>query len=59
MLPHPHAAHAIQFWLSATQAVLIAIFCTFFEFLDVPVVWQILVLYFIILFALTMRRQIE
>ncbi|KAH9944616.1 retrieval of early ER protein Rer1 [Amylocystis lapponica] len=48
-----------QFWLSATRATLIALFCTFSEVFDVPVYWPILVVYFFVLFALTMRRQIQ
>ncbi|KAF8176559.1 retrieval of early ER protein Rer1 [Pholiota molesta] len=48
-----------QFWLSATRATLIALFCTFSEVFDVPVYWPILVVYFFTLFALTMRRQIQ
>jgi hypothetical protein len=48
-----------QFWLSATRATVIAIFCTGFEAFDVPVYWPILVVYFFVLFALTMRRQIQ
>ncbi|KAF8829295.1 hypothetical protein HHX47_DHR3000595 [Lentinula edodes] len=48
-----------QFWLSATRATLIAIGCTLFEMFDVPVYWPILVVYFFVLFALTMRRQIQ
>ncbi|TFY61717.1 hypothetical protein EVJ58_g4336 [Rhodofomes roseus] len=48
-----------QFWLSATRATLIALFCTFSEAFDVPVYWPILVVYFFVLFALTMRRQIQ
>ncbi|KAF9071646.1 retrieval of early ER protein Rer1 [Rhodocollybia butyracea] len=48
-----------QFWLSATRASLIAFGCTFFELFDVPVYWPILVVYFFVLFALTMRRQIQ
>ncbi|XP_022090050.1 protein RER1-like isoform X2 [Acanthaster planci] len=48
-----------KFWLSATKAVLVATFCTFFEVFDVPVFWPILVMYFIILFCLTMKRQIK
>ncbi|CAK9291109.1 unnamed protein product [Gordionus sp. m RMFG-2023] len=47
-----------KFWLSATQAVLISFFCTLFEAFDVPVFWPILVMYFIVLFVLTMKRQI-
>ena len=45
--------------LSSTRATLIALFCTFFEVFDVPVYWPILVVYFLTLFALTMRRQIQ
>ncbi|XP_038076696.1 protein RER1-like isoform X2 [Patiria miniata] len=48
-----------KFWLSATKAVLVAMFCTFFDVFDVPVFWPILVMYFIILFSLTMKRQIK
>ncbi|VDO34424.1 unnamed protein product [Haemonchus placei] len=48
----------ILFRHSAMKATLIAIFCTFFEFFNVPVFWPILVMYFIILFFLTMKRQI-
>jgi len=48
-----------DFWKSSTRAVLVAITCTFFDFLDIPVFWPILLLYFIILFVLTMKRQIK
>ncbi|XP_033642489.1 protein RER1-like isoform X1 [Asterias rubens] len=48
-----------KFWLSATKAIVVAMFCTFFEIFDVPVFWPILVMYFIILFSLTMKRQIK
>ncbi len=40
------------------KAVVISLLCTFFPFLDVPVFWPILLVYFIMLFTLTMRRQI-
>lgn len=40
------------------KATLIAFMCTFFEIFDVPVFWPILVMYFIILTCLTMKRQI-
>jgi len=46
------------FWKSAARAVFISLCCTLFKFLDVPVFWPILLLYFIILFVLTMKRQI-
>lgn len=45
--------------LSSTRATLLAIFCTTSEIFDVPVYWPILVIYFFVLFALTMRRQIQ
>jgi len=48
-----------QFWLSSTRATLVALFCTTSEVFDVPVYWPILVCYFFVLFALTMRRQIQ
>ncbi len=43
---------------SSMKAVVISLLCTFFPFLDVPVFWPILLVYFIMLFTLTMRRQI-
>lgn len=43
----------------ATRAIVIAITCTFFEFFNIPVFWPILVMYFIVLFVITMKRQIK
>ncbi|ORX82314.1 retrieval of early ER protein Rer1 [Basidiobolus meristosporus CBS 931.73] len=48
-----------KFWYSATRATLIALFCSLFTALDLPVFWPILLLYFIILFVFTMKRQIQ
>ena len=48
-----------KFWYSASKAVLISFFMTFFSIFDIPVFWPILLLYFIVLFALTMKRQIQ
>lgn len=48
-----------KFWYNATRATVISIFCSFFSIFDIPVFWPILLVYFIILFALTMRRQIQ
>ncbi|ELT98470.1 hypothetical protein CAPTEDRAFT_225288 [Capitella teleta] len=48
-----------KFWYSALKAVLIAMVCTCFDALNVPVFWPILVMYFIILFTITMKRQIK
>jgi hypothetical protein len=48
-----------KFWYSSIRAVLIATGMTFFELFDVPVFWPILLLYFIVLFVITMKRQIK
>ncbi|KAK3754509.1 hypothetical protein QZH41_019348 [Actinostola sp. cb2023] len=48
-----------KFWYGATRGIIIALICTFFEFLNIPVFWPILVMYFFILFTLTMKRQIK
>ena len=47
------------FRYSGTKAVVIATICTFFEAFNIPVFWPILVMYFIILFVITMKRQIR
>ncbi|BHF57710.1 retention in endoplasmic reticulum protein 1 [Sparganum proliferum] len=48
-----------NFWYCATRAVIISILCTFVPFLDIPVFWPILVLYFLMLFTVMMKRQIK
>ncbi|KAA1470540.1 retrieval of early ER protein Rer1 [Dentipellis sp. KUC8613] len=48
-----------QFWLSTTRATIISLFMTFSAVFDVPVYWPILVMYFCVLFVLTMRRQLQ
>ena len=48
-----------KFWYSATKATVIAFTCTFFDFFNIPVFWPILVMYFITLFCITMKRQIK
>eukprot|EP00605_Chrysophyceae_sp_TOSAG23-4_P002899 GSChrysophyteH1.ASY1.ANO1.3194.1 assembled CDS len=48
-----------KFWHSCTRAVLISFGLTFFSFVDIPVFWPILLMYFIVLFFLTMKKQIE
>lgn len=44
---------------AATKGILVAMVCTFFEAFNVPVFWPILVMYFIMLFCITMKRQIK
>merc|ERR1712032_831436 len=48
-----------KFWYSATKATVIAFCCTFFQVFNIPVFWPILVMYFITLFCITMKRQIK
>ncbi|KAL8996622.1 MAG: hypothetical protein Q9169_003904 [Polycauliona sp. 2 TL-2023] len=48
-----------KFWHSATRAIAISFLCTWFSIFNVPVFWPVLVVYFLILFSLTMRRQIQ
>jgi hypothetical protein len=41
------------------KAALFSLTLTMFSAFDVPVFWPILVMYFIILFTITMKRQIK
>lgn len=56
ILPDPTTE--FKFWLSATKATLLAIFSTITRATDIPVYWPILLVYFFVLFGLTMKRQI-
>merc|ERR1712217_315433 len=56
--PFIRRLNEFKFWLSTVKAFLIATLCTFFPFLDIPVFWPILLMYFIALFTVTMRKQI-
>ncbi|KAI3844378.1 hypothetical protein MKW92_011647 [Papaver armeniacum] len=47
-----------KFWYSFTKAFCVAFLMTFFSVFDVPVFWPILLCYWIVLFVLTMKRQI-
>lgn len=48
-----------KFWYSVTKSTIIGLICTFFECFNIPVFWPILVMYFITLFCITMKRQIR
>ncbi|KAK8022180.1 rer1 protein [Apiospora rasikravindrae] len=48
-----------KFWHAATSAIGIGFMCSWFEVFNVPVFWPVLVMYWIILFVLTMRKQIQ
>jgi hypothetical protein len=45
-------------WLASSKAFCVAFLATFFPVFDVPVFWPILVLYWCVLFFVTMKRQI-
>ncbi|XP_075104174.1 protein RER1A [Nicotiana tabacum] len=47
-----------KFWCAITKAFCVAFVMTFFSLFDVPVFWPILLCYWVVLFVLTMRRQI-
>jgi len=47
-----------KFWYSCFKGTFVSIGMTFFGIFDIPVFWPILVFYFIMLFFMTMKRQI-
>lgn len=48
-----------KFWHSSVKAFLLGFVATFFPIFDVPVFWPILLLYWLVLLFVTMRRQIK
>ncbi|XP_017880924.1 protein RER1 isoform X2 [Ceratina calcarata] len=48
-----------KFWYSVMRSTVIAMICTLFDCFNIPVFWPILVMYFITLFSITMKRQIK
>lgn len=44
-----------KFWHSATRALAISFFCSWFEVFNLPVFWPVLVMYWLILFSLTSK----
>lgn len=48
-----------KFWYAATRAVLIGFICCWSEIFNLPVFWPVLVVYWLILVFLTMRKQIQ
>lgn len=48
-----------KFWYAITKAFCLAFTMTFFSMFDVPVFWPILLFYWLVLFVLTMKRQIS
>ncbi|CAI4925781.1 CRE_HP_G0004330.mRNA.1.CDS.1 [Saccharomyces cerevisiae] len=48
-----------KFWYNSIRATIISLLLSLFSIFDIPVYWPILLMYFILLFFLTMRRQIQ
>ncbi|CAF0756077.1 unnamed protein product [Brachionus calyciflorus] len=48
-----------KFWYTTYKSLVISVICTYFQVFDIPVFWPILVMYFITLFLVTMKRQIK
>lgn len=48
-----------KFWYNATRATALSLALSLFSIFDIPVFWPILLMYFLTLFALTMRKQIQ
>jgi len=48
-----------KFWHNTIIATLLAFVCTFIPFFDIPVFWPILLMYFIIITYLSMKKQID
>lgn len=46
-------------WYQLTKSFTLALFCTFFDFLDIPVFWPILLMYFLILFFVSIKERIK
>ncbi|RDX87642.1 Protein RER1A, partial [Mucuna pruriens] len=55
----PFVRRLPEFKYSITKAFCVAFVMTFFSAFDVPVFWPILLFYWVVLFTLTMRRQIS
>ena len=48
-----------SFWYSATKSTVIALCCTFIEFINVPAFWPLLLFVYIVLFCINVRDQIK
>lgn len=48
-----------KFWYSATRAIVLAFCCSWSDIFNLPVFWPVLVVYWLILLFLTLRRQIQ
>ena len=56
--PFIRKLHEFKLWRNCMIGVLISVVCTWIDKFNIPVFWPVLVLYFIVLFIVTMKRQI-
>lgn len=57
--PFVRRLQEMKFWMMSSRAFLIGLTATLFPFLDIPVFWPILLMYWLVLVGITMRRQIK
>lgn len=48
-----------KFWVKSAKSLLVSFAMTFFPVFDVPVFWPILLMYFVMLFTMTMKQQLR
>eukprot|EP00924_Labyrinthula_sp_SR-Ha-C_P010051 maker-scaffold_40-snap-gene-0.6-mRNA-1 protein AED:0.06 eAED:0.11 QI:0/0.5/0.66/1/0.5/0.33/3/184/188 len=56
--PFTRKVPEFKFWLNSVKAIYFALFLTMFRMFDIPVFWPILLMYWFILFFMTMKKQI-
>eukprot|EP00914_Ancora_sagittata_P016973 GHVO01033543.1.p2 GENE.GHVO01033543.1~~GHVO01033543.1.p2 ORF type:complete len:201 (+),score=13.93 GHVO01033543.1:718-1320(+) len=56
--PFPRALPEFVCWTLIFRATTLSLVCTTIEFFNLPVYWPLLVVYFIILFAITIKHQV-
>ena len=57
--PFQRKVKEFSFWSMMFWTFLVSIFFTFFEAFNIPVFWPLLLIYFLLIFFLIMRRQIQ
>mmetsp|Transcript_3591 Transcript_3591/g.4745 ORF Transcript_3591/g.4745 Transcript_3591/m.4745 type:complete len:197 (+) Transcript_3591:130-720(+) len=57
--PFTRKVPEFKFWLACFRGTATSFVMTFFSVFDIPVFWPILVMYFGVLFFMTMKRQIQ
>ena len=57
--PFQRKVREFSFWNMMFWTFLVSIFFTFFECFDIPVFWPLLLVYFVLIFFIIMKRQIK